>query len=201
MIDEKGLLIVLSAPSGCGKGELLKRAKERINCFLSVSATTRGPRENETPGVTYHYITNEEFEKMIAENALMEHAKFVDHYYGTPLRPVEENRNKGIHTILEIEVQGALQVRERFPEAILIFMLPPSIEELHRRLTKRGTEDAATIEKRIRRFQDELEYTSKYDYVFVNDDLDEAVETFLSIIQNELRRPQFVETSHLIDKM
>lgn len=181
----RGRLIVFSAPSGCGKGTMLAEITKNEKFCCSVSATTRDPREGEIPNVSYYYITKEEFLKKVEENAFLEHAKYVDNFYGTYLSEVEPRLEKGINVILEIEVQGAMRVREARPDALLIFVLPPSIAELRRRLNKRGTEKQEVIEKRVAQAKEEIEYAPKYDYVIVNDALEDAVDDFFSIIRAE----------------
>lgn len=181
----RGRLIVFSAPSGCGKGTMLAEITKNEKFCCSVSATTRDPREGEIPNVSYYYITKEEFLKKVEENAFLEHAQYVDNFYGTYLSEVEPRLEKGINVILEIEVQGAMRVREARPDALLIFVLPPSIAELRRRLNKRGTEEQDVIEKRVAQAKEEIEYAPKYDYVIVNDALEDAVDDFFSIIRAE----------------
>ena len=153
----KGILIVISGFSGAGKGTIMKRLLEEYpgQYSLSVSATTRQPRPGEAHGREYFFVSVEEFEKMIAENALVEHAKYVSNYYGTPRAYVEEQMALGKDVILEIEIQGALKIKEKFPDALLLFISPPSAKELKRRLTDRGTEDAATIASRLSRAVEE----------------------------------------------
>lgn len=193
----KGLLIVLSGPSGCGKGTIVQEILKDGDCAVSVSATTRSPREGEENHVHYHFITKEEFEKRIANDGLLEYAEYCDNYYGTPRAEVEAMRASGKHVILEIEVQGAFQVRERCPEAILVFTIPPSIGELRRRLGKRGTESAEVVEKRIARAQEELPLAKHYDYVVLNDALEDAVADFRSIIRTESMRPKQIDWNRL----
>ena len=193
----KGLLIVLSGPSGCGKGTIVQEILKDGDCAISVSATTRSPREGEENHVHYHFITKEEFEKRIANDGLLQYAEYCGHYYGTPRAEVEAMRASGKHVILEIEVQGAFQVRERCPEAILVFTIPPSIGELRRRLGKRGTESAEVVEKRIARAQEELPLAKHYDYVVLNDALEDAVADFRSIIRTETMRPNQIDWNRL----
>lgn len=180
---DKGLLIVVSAPSGCGKGTLLEAAGKRHDFALSVSTTTRAPRPGEQEGVSYYFKTREQFEELIAADGLLEHAEYVGNYYGTPREPVERHLNEGRDVILEIEVQGAMQVKKRCPEAVLVFILPPSVETLRHRLQKRGTESAEVIEQRVKAAETELEMARYYDYTVVNDDLDKAVDDFLGVIE------------------
>jgi guanylate kinase len=184
MSMSKGLLIVLSGPSGVGKGTLCKALRNQTTSIqYSVSATTRAPREGEIDGVHYFFKTREQFESMIANNALLEWAEYVGNYYGTPAQYVRDNLENGKDVILEIEVQGAQKVRELFPEGIFIFLLPPSLEELRSRIVGRGTESEETINQRMQAASDELALLSNYDYAVVNDDLESArakVEAILS---------------------
>ncbi|MCQ2417539.1 MAG: guanylate kinase [Oscillospiraceae bacterium] len=184
-MNEKGLLIVLSGPSGCGKGTMIKEIQKQGDYVVSVSATTRAPREGEIDKVHYHFISREAFQQMIAEDALLEYASYCDNYYGTPRQKVDELRAQGKNVILEIEVQGAFQIKERCEDAILIFTIPPSVDELRRRLHKRGTETEEVIEKRIARSLEELPLAKKYDYIILNDALEDAVDDFLAVIRAE----------------
>lgn len=189
-MKEKGILIVVSGFSGAGKGtimkELLKKYEETY--ALSVSATTRSPRPGEQEGREYFFRSVEEFEKMIAKEELIEYAKYVDNYYGTPRAYVEEQLEAGKDVILEIEIQGALKVKEKFPETLLLFVTPPSAEELKRRLVKRGTETMEVIASRMERAREEAEGMEQYDYLIVNDVLQDCVEEVHQIIQGEHRR-------------
>lgn len=189
-MKEKGILIVVSGFSGAGKGtimkELLKKYEETY--ALSVSATTRTPRPGEQEGREYFFRSVEEFEKMIAKEDLIEYAKYVDNYYGTPRTYVEEQLERGRDVILEIEIQGALKVKEKFPETLLLFVTPPSAAELKRRLEGRGTETPEVIASRMKRAREEAEYMDRYDYLIINDDLNECVEEMHQIIQGEHRR-------------
>ncbi len=185
-MKNKGLLIIFSGPSGCGKGTLMKQLMEADpNIHLSVSATTRLPREGEVEGVHYYFLTTQEFEKLIASDGMLEHAAYCDNYYGTPKAAVEQMRDQGKDVFLEIEVQGALQVMEKCPDAVSIFVLPPDLEELKRRLIGRNTEDAETVAKRLAKAREEIEYASRYDHVVVNDDLSEAVDAVRAILAAE----------------
>lgn len=165
----KGKLIVVSGYSGAGKGTVVKRLVEKYPGYaLSVSATTRVQRENEIPGVSYFYVSREEFEQMIAQDELVEYAQYLNNYYGTPKAYVEEQRNAGKNVILEIEAQGALQIKEKFPETLLVFVNVSDWEELRRRLTERSTESGEEIERRITRAKEESAYIPKYDIVVEN---------------------------------
>ncbi len=181
---KKGTLFVVSAPSGGGKGTILKRVfNDDDKVFYSVSSTTRAPRDEDTPGVTYDFITNEQFEKMIADNAFLEYAGYCDNYYGTPSAPVFENLNAGKDVVLEIETQGAFNVKKVFPEAALIFLMPPSLKELRRRLEKRGTETKESIEKRMEQAKREISLAEKYDYIVINDGLEKAAADFSAVCE------------------
>ncbi len=183
---KQGILIVVSGFSGAGKGSLMKALIAKYeNYALSVSATTRQPRENEKDGQDYFFVTKEIFEEMIDRDQLIEYASYQDHYYGTPKKYVDEQLAAGKDVILEIEVQGASKVKSKFPDTILIFVAPPSAGELRRRLMKRGTETEAQIQGRLRRAVEEAEYMSGYDYVLINDDLNETAEKLNDIVCTE----------------
>lgn len=181
----KGLLIVVSAPSGCGKGTLLAEVLKNDNFYYSVSATTRAPREGEVNGVNYHFTSKEDFEKLIASGGVLEYARYCDNYYGTPRKAVEDKLAEGRDVILEIEVQGAMKIKKSCPEAVFVFILPPSVETLKERLEKRGTETADVIAKRVAEARGEIEKAYNYDYVIVNDDLDTAVSEFIKAVEAE----------------
>lgn len=182
----KGKLFIISAPSGAGKGTVIGRIFElRDGIELSVSATTRKPREGEINGVHYHFLTMEEFDTMIAAGQFLEYAVYAENKYGTPLPPVMEKLNSGKHVMLEIEVQGYKQVKEKMPEAVSIFITPPSLEELERRLRNRGTDSEGTILKRLTIARSELLMSEQYDYVVVNDVVDRAAREIISIIDKE----------------
>lgn len=188
-MNKKGILIVVSGFSGAGKGTIMKELlKQYDNYALSISATTRKPRPGEEEGREYFFKTVEEFEKMIAKDELIEYARYVDNYYGTPRAYVEEQLETGKDVILEIEIQGALKVKEKFPETLLLFVTPPTAKELKHRLVGRGTETMDVIEFRMNRAKEEAEGMDKYDYLIVNDVLAECVEEVHRIIQGEHRR-------------
>ena len=184
-LDDRGLLVVISGPSGVGKGTVRSALFNMTGHDLvySVSMTTRAPREGEVDGVDYYFVTREEFEQRIRENKLLEYAEFVGNYYGTPLDKVEEQLALGKEVVLEIEVQGALQVREKMKDALFIFIAPPSIEDLYQRLINRGTEPIETINERIAKAKREIKLAYLYDYIVVNDDVDNAADKILAIIR------------------
>lgn len=188
-MGERGILIVVSGFSGAGKGTVMKEMMRRYdNYALSISATTRKPRPGEENGREYFFKTVEEFEKMIAKDQLIEYARYVDNYYGTPKSYVQEQLDAGKDVILEIEIQGALKVKEKFPDTLLLFVTPPTSGELRRRLEGRGTETADVIDSRMKRAKDEAEGMDRYDYLIVNDVLEECVGLVHQIIQGEHRR-------------
>ena len=188
-MSNKGILTVVSGFSGAGKGTIMKRLMEKYdNYALSVSATTRAPRPGEEEGREYFFRTVEEFEKMIATEQLIEYAKYVDNYYGTPRAYVEEQLEAGKDVILEIEIQGALKVKEKFPETLLLFVTPPSARELKDRLVKRGTESMEVILSRMERAREEAKGMDRYDYLVINDVLEDCVDEVHRIIQGEHRK-------------
>ena len=183
-MKQQGILAVVSGFSGAGKGTLMKALLEKYdNYALSISATTRNPREGEVHGREYFFLSVEEFEDLIARDQLIEHALYVSNYYGTPRSYVEEKMAEGKDVILEIEIQGALKVKEKFPETLLIFVVPPSAQELKKRLIGRGTETMEVIEQRLKRATEEAEAMDSYDYILVNDDLNKAVVDLHNLIQ------------------
>ena len=181
----KGRLIVFSAPSGCGKGTMLEEILKDKSFAISVSATTRAPREGEKDGVNYHFLTREDFEQRIADGKFIEHAEYCQNLYGTLSSEVDGRLEQGLNVILEIEPQGAMKIREKRPDAVFIFVVPPSINELRRRLKKRGTETDEVIEERVSKAAWEISQAKKYDYVIVNDALDDAVSDFFAVIRGE----------------
>lgn len=188
-MSKRGVITVVSGFSGAGKGTIVRKLVDQYGYVVSVSATTREPREGEVDGVHYFFKTNAEFEEMIQQGKLMEHAGYVDHYYGTPKEYVMQHLEKGIDVILEIEMQGALQIKQNFPEAVLVFLTPPSYEELKNRLMGRGTETEEVIAKRLQRASEECEYLQKYDYIVVNEEVDVCAEQVHQLIQSvHLRR-------------
>jgi len=190
-VQAPGLLIVLSGPSGAGKGTLCKALREQMpELKYSISATTRAPRAGEVEGVNYYYITKEKFDEMLAQGEFLEWAKVYDNYYGTPKKQVMESLERGEDIILEIDIQGAMQIKKHYPKGVFIFILPPSIRELEKRITNRGTDSEEVIKKRLSCVQEELAYVSEYDYVVINDEVQTAVEKLKAIIIAEKCRPQ-----------
>lgn len=186
MMNKRGLLVVFSGPSGSGKGTVLNRVMQKNSDIeISVSVTTRQPRINEVDGVNYYFLSKNEFLTKCDEGGFLEWAEFCGNYYGTPKEKVEERLNAGKDVVLEIEVQGALKVREAFPDAVLIFTVPPSISELESRLVGRQTEKPEVVKKRIETATWEISMAEKYDYVIVNDNIDDAADAFLSILRSE----------------
>ncbi len=184
--SKKGKLFVYAGASGVGKGTIMKELLKRNETIkLSVSATTRNPREGEVHGREYFFVTKEKFEEMIKDNGFLEHAQYCDNYYGTPKAYVDEQLDKGFNVFLEIELQGAQNVLKMRPDAVSIFILPPSVEELERRLRDRGTETEDAIIKRLSQAKVEMENAKMYQYTVINDDLDKAIEDVLEIVRKE----------------
>lgn len=182
--------VVLAAPSGTGKTTIAHALVERFERFVfSVSATTRPPREGERDGIDYDFVSRSTFEALIAERALVEWAEVHGNLYGTPRRNIEAAADRDRHVVLDIDVQGANQIRERLPSAVLVFVFPPTAEALRLRLTARGTEDPEEVRRRLRAAREELEEASRFDYVVVNDDLDGAVARVRAIVEAEAHRP------------
>lgn len=184
-MKNKGRMIVVSAPSGCGKGTILSEILKSDEFYYSVSATTRAPREGEVDGVNYHFITREKFLELIESGGMLEYAEYCGNYYGTPRKILEEKMEEGKNVILEIEVQGAMKVRSLCPDAIFIFIVPPTIAELERRLHKRGTESDEVIARRVSEAAGEIKQAENYDYIVVNAALEDAVDDFKTIIRAE----------------
>ncbi len=198
-MQEKGLLIVLSGPSGVGKGTVRKAifSQPDLDFEYSISMTTRAPREGEVDGVDYFYKTREEFEELIKQGKLLEYAEFVGNYYGTPVDYVRETLDKGKDVFLEIEVQGARQVREKFPDGLFIFLMPPSLSELKKRIVTRGTESEEIINNRLNVAKEEIEMMHLYDYVVENDQIDLACERIKAIVVAEHCRRERLEPKYL----
>lgn len=183
----RGLLIVLSGPSGVGKGTVRAAVFDRKdhNYVYSVSATTRRSRPGEVHGVDYHFVTRDEFKELIDNDALLEYAEYVGNFYGTPIAKIEEELAKGHDVFLEIEVQGAMKVRERMPEGVFIFLAPPNLGELENRITNRGTDSQEVIYERMQKAREEIELMKHYDYVVINDEVENAVDRINAIICSE----------------
>ena len=186
----EGMLVIISGPSGSGKGTVVKQLDPAKGYALSISVTTRKPREGEKNGRDYFFIPEDEFIRLRQEDTLLEHYFYVGNYYGTPKVYVEEQIANGKIVILEIDVNGALQVKEKFPEAVLVFLMPPTLIELQRRLVNRATEDAVTIEDRLKKAYEEIPFISKYDYLVINDKIDEAVAKVDTIVAAERLKPK-----------
>jgi guanylate kinase len=200
-LNDRGLLVVISGPSGVGKGTVRKALFEMKNHDLiySVSMTTRAPRPGEVDGVDYYFVSKEEFLKRISEGKFLEWAEFVGNYYGTPLDKVEEQLDLGKEVVLEIEVEGALQVRQKSKDAVFIFIVPPGKKALYDRLIKRGTDSPEMIKKRMEKADREFILAHKYDYIVVNDDVNNAADRIMAIIRAEHARTE--RTIHAYMKM
>lgn len=185
---KQGLLFVVSGPSGAGKGTICKRLESRVDIELSVSMTTREPRPGEVEGLSYYFVTKEEFFKVKGRSGFLEDACVYDNYYGTPRELVLQKLKEGENVVLEIDIQGALQIRNSYPNGIFIFILPPSMAELRKRITNRGAETEEAINKRLGSALKEVSYIDKYDYCVVNGDLKEAVDRVVAIITAEQSR-------------
>ena len=182
-MNKKGTLFVITGPSGAGKGTVLKQVIQSLEgLYFSVSATTRKPREGEVDGVHYHFLTKERFEELIEKDRFLEYARYAENYYGTPLDPVEEHLEQGHDVILEIELQGALQVKKRLPKAVLVFIAPPSFEELENRLRGRGTETDEVIRNRLAIARQECANMDEFRFIVVNDEVEDAADRLRAII-------------------
>lgn len=184
-LDNKGVLIVMSGPSGAGKGTLCAALKEKLPMALSISATTRQPRDGEVDGVNYFFLSKDAFEEKIKNDGFIEWAEVYGNYYGTPKAYVEEMLGSGKNVMLEIDTQGAANVKKNMPDAVLIFIMPPSYKELESRLRGRGTEQEEQIQKRLSCAIDEINAMSGYDYVIINDDIDKAVNDIVAIVTTQ----------------
>ncbi len=187
-MTKKGILTVISGFSGSGKGTIVDKLVNDYGYVVSISATTRDPRPYETDGVHYFFLSKEDFEKKIEEDKLLEHAQFVDNYYGTPCDYVDSMLSSGKDVILEIEVNGALQVKKKRPETVLIFMVPPSAEQLKERLIGRGTETQEVVNKRLSTAAKETKFINEYDYLVINDTIEECAKNIDSIISTEKKK-------------
>ena len=195
---ERGSLIVVSGPSGCGKGTVIQEfLKSHKDAWLSISCTSRDPRPGDVPNESYYFITREEFEEKIEKNEFLEYAEYNKNYYGTPKEHIEERLAKGIDVILEIEVQGALKVKELVPEAICIFIMPPSMKELKKRLVGRGTESKEKVLGRFKTAYQEINNVTRYNYVVTNDDVENAVAKMSAILLSEKCRVDRIEEVYL----
>ncbi len=197
-MKNKGILIVVSGFSGAGKGTLMTRLIEKYDTYaLSVSMTTREARDGEIDGINYFFLEKEEFEEKIKENALVEYANYCGNYYGTPREYVEQQLQLGKDVILEIEIQGALKIKQNFPNALLLFVMPPDVAELRKRLVGRGTETLDVIEKRLMRAKEESAGIEEYDYIVINDDLEQCVDEVNEIVRaahnTPARNVEFIE--------
>ena len=190
-MNQKGLIVVVSGFSGAGKGTLIKRLVAKHDCYsLSISATTRAPRPHEQDGVDYFFLSDEAFEALVKEDGLIEYAGYCQHYYGTPRDFVEDKLAEGIDVILEIEIQGALQIKAKYPEALLLFVMPPTVEELKNRLEKRATESEEIIRERLLRAREEAKGIEHYDYILITDDVDDCVKHMHRVIRSAHYTPE-----------
>lgn len=183
---DKGILLVVSGPSGAGKGTIcaaIRKIFPKLN--YSISMTTRAPRKGEVEGTSYFFRTNEEFEKLIKEDAFLEYARVYDHYYGTPKKYALDKIENGESVLLEIDIQGAMQVKQRYPQGVFVYVVPPSLDVLSARIHGRGTDSEEVIQKRLAKITDELAMAHKYDYIIVNDVLEDAVHKVCSILEAE----------------
>ncbi len=183
MTETGGALIIISGPSAVGKSTVLEKVMKRLpKYWFSISATTRNPRPGESDGVEYYFVSRDRFEQMIAQDELLEYMEYAGNYYGTPRTPIEDHVRDGYIVILDVDVRGKLNIRERYDEGVSVFIAPPSLEELESRLRGRGTETEAVIQKRLAAASHELSYKDTYDFVVVNNDADKAADELLQII-------------------
>lgn len=199
-MKEKGLLVVISGPSGAGKGTICKALLEKNDFWLSVSATTRNPRAGEVAGVNYYFLSKEEFQNRIKSEGFLEYAEVYGNYYGTPKDSVLSAIDSGKDVVLEIDIQGALKVKETYPEGVFIFILPPSMKELRQRIINRGSETEESLMTRFKAAYKEINYVSKYNYAVVNDTVEEAVKKIESIVIAERCRVDRVKENILDSK-
>jgi len=186
-----GLLIVVSGPAGVGKGTVVSLVRERDrDVVFSVSATSRSPRPGEIDGVNYFFITREKFQEMIRDNEMLEWVEYCGNYYGTPRAYVEDELRKGKIVLLEIDVEGAMNIKRQYPQCVSVFIMPPTMEELRDRITKRGTETPEVIEARLKRAENEMQHSAEYDYIIVNQTVEEAANRFLEIIRQKREQLQ-----------
>ncbi|RYD04609.1 hypothetical protein N752_14645 [Desulforamulus aquiferis] len=197
-MSKEGLLLVISGPSGAGKGTICQGLLKRDESIcLSISCTTRQPRTGEQDGVNYFFLKKDDFEKLIEEDQLLEYAQVYDNYYGTPRSYVLDKLQRGEDVILEIDIQGAMQIKQKFPQGVLVFIVPPCLSILRERLTKRGTDSMESIEKRLHSVCEELTHTERYDYLVVNDNLEQALDQVEAIIRAEKSRPYRFDLKNL----
>ena len=200
MDDKRGILIVFSGPSGCGKDTVLKILKENNdNIKVSISMTTREVREEEVDGRDYYFVTEEYFVKKIADGEMLEYAQYADHYYGTPKAPVDEMLREGIDVVLEIDVQGAEKIRKIYPDAVTVFLMPPSMKALEDRLRNRGTEDEETLMHRLFIAEQEIRRANEFQYIVINDNLAEAVFDFETVVRAE--KMKFSRNKNIISEV
>lgn len=197
---QEGLLVVVSGPSGSGKGTILNLLmKQNDKVRSSISATTRKPREGEVDGVNYFFKSIDEFQEMIKNQELIEWVEYCNNYYGTPRTYIENAKNQGLDVILEIEVEGAVNIKNKYPDCVLVFILPPSFDELKERIESRGTENYKVIEQRLERAKKEIEYINYYDYVIINDVLQDAVDNLNSILKSE--KFKYIRNADILDRI
>ncbi len=200
MADKNGILIVLSGPSGSGKDTVLKKLIEKNEDIrVSISMTTRSKRGQEVDGADYYFVTKDYFEKKIADGEMLEYAQYAGNYYGTPKAPVDEMLGEGINVVLEIEVQGAAKIRKIYPDAVTVFLMPPSIPVLEERLRARGTEDDETLSHRLFIAEQEIRRASEFNYIVVNDSIEDAVKDFETVIRAEKMR--FIRNKNIISEV